>query len=250
MTSPSSVSLAGVRAILLDIEGTVAPVSFVYDVLFPYARRHLRDFLFETWEADEVQAAVAALATEYDADRAVSAPPLWPAPIFHAAVSDYALWLMDRDRKSPGLKALQGLIWQRGYNRGELRGELFADVAPACARWHDAGIRIAIYSSGSVLAQQLIFRTAPSGDLTPLISDYFDTAVGPKTAPDSYARIVSTLALQAASILFISDVTAELIAARDAGMRVILSVRPGNAPAAPAAGISAVTTFDSIVVSR
>ena len=140
----------------------------------------------------------------------------------------YVDWLMDRDRKSPGLKLLQGLIWERGYQAGELRGEVYPDVAPAIRRWRDAGIVVAIYSSGSELAQRLLFESTPAGDLTPLLSGFFDTAVGAKTSVDSYTHIAQRLGEPPNACLFISDVTSELNAARAAGFATVLSLRPGN----------------------
>jgi enolase-phosphatase E1 len=199
------------------------------------------------WPDAGVRSAVLALAAAHRDDAAAGlAPPPWPSPPTASGVTAYALWLMDRDRKSPGLKTLQGLVWALGYERGELQGQLFDDVAPAFARVRAAGARIAIYSSGSVLSQRLIFQTTPDGDLTPLISAYCDTAVGPKTSRESYAGIAAALALPPASVLFVSDVTAELVAARDAGMRVALSVRPGNAPGTPLAGVPVWTDLASL----
>jgi enolase-phosphatase E1 len=142
---------------------------------------------------------------------------------------------MDRDRKSPGLKRLQGQIWEIGYRAGELRGDVFPDTAPAIRRWRAQGIDVAIYSSGSVLAQRHLFESTPAGDLTGLIRAFFDTAVGPKTASDSYIRIAQALGHEPSRILFVSDVTAELSAARAAGFQVRLSVRPGNPSQADAA---------------
>lgn len=233
---------AGIEIILLDIEGTTTPIAFVHDVLFSYARRTLHEFLIKTWASTAVQSAVTMLAAELARDVAgdvsVSASVgAWPTPPSPKAVEAYALWLMDRDRKSPGLKALQGLIWERGYREGALSGELFADVAPAFAAWRSRGIRIAIYSSGSVLAQKLLFSTTAAGDLTPSIDAFFDTAVGAKGEAASYARIASAMHVEPSRILFVSDVVAELNAAAAVGCRTALSVRPGNAPATPAADI-------------
>src|SRR4029453_10555879 len=128
-----------------------------------------------------------------DVARAAAPPPL-PADVSSGNAVDlepYVLWLMDRDRKSPGLKLLQGLIWQRGVADGTLRGELFPDVAPALARWRSRSIDVAIYSSGSVLAQRLIFGNTPAGDLTPSINQFFDATIGPKRSADSYPAIAS-----------------------------------------------------------
>ncbi len=150
---------------------------------------------------------------------------------------------MDRDRKAFGLKELQGLIWETGYREGILRGEIFPDVPDALARWKAAGIIVAIYSSGSVRAQQLLFRSTPLGDVTPLIEAYFDTTVGAKRDPDSYRRIADDLGRTPERLLFISDVPAELAAAREAGWAAVLCVRPGNAEASDAESIA---DFDAI----
>lgn len=243
-------SEAGVRAILLDIEGTTTPIAFVHETLFPFARRHLADFL----QAERDTPALHELAQRLAAERAAEArrgeqPPPWrtDSPDAQlASLAAYVGWLMDRDRKSPGLKELQGLIWERGYQAGTLRGEVFADVAPAMRRWRAAGLDIAIYSSGSELAQRRLFESTASGDLTPLIAAFFDTRVGPKTSEDSYAHIAAALRLAPAEVLFVSDVAAELQAARAAGFQVVLSVRPGNAPQPAVEGARTVHSFDEI----
>jgi len=218
----------GIHAVLLDIEGTTTPMAFVSDVLFPFARTHLRAFLQQNAGNAAVREAAALLRDEWKHDAAVDEkPPDWPDPT-PASASPYVEWLMDRDRKSPALKLLQGLIWQRGYAEGILRGDVFADVAPAFRRWRERGVAIAIYSSGSVLAQRLLFGTTPSGDLTGEVAAFFDTAVGPKRSRDSYRRIADRLRVPAPEILFVSDVRGELEAAQSAGCRVLLAVRPGN----------------------
>ena len=137
----------------------------------------------------------------------------------------YVHWLMDRDSKSTGLKALQGRIWEEGYRRGELRGEVYDDVPAAFRRWRDEGRRIAIFSSGSVLAQRLLFSHSTVGDLTPFIDAHFDTTTGPKRQPDSYTLIAGRLGLPPRSVLFASDVAEELDAARAAGMETALCAR-------------------------
>jgi len=138
---------------------------------------------------------------------------------------------MDRDRKSTGLKSLQGKIWEEGYRSRELRSEVYPDVPPALERWRRRGVDIAIYSSGSVQAQRSLFSNASVGDLGGFISGYFDTTTGPKTAPDSYTRIAAALHRSPSEVLFVSDVAAELDAARTAGMRTALCMRtPGRAP--------------------
>lgn len=231
----------GVRLVLLDIEGTSTPMSFVYDVLFPYARARLSAFLRAHIADEEIRDVLATLRVEWQEDaRAGEEPPPWALADVPAAAR-YLEWLMDRDRKSPPLKRIQGLIWQDGFGRGELRGDLFPDVAPAFARWKNAGIDIAIYSSGSVLAQKLIF----AGQLAS-IAAFFDTAVGPKRSVDSYTRIAKELGKPPGEILFVSDVPEELNAALDAGMQIVLAVRPGNKPVDGPASIDEVGSFDEI----
>lgn len=235
-------SSTAVKAIVLDIEGTTTPITFVYDVLFPFARAHLRAYLQDPKNSDALREPLRRLREEWDADA-----DRGPTEGGHFEHAKYVEWLMDRDRKSPGLKLLQGQIWEQGYRSGELHGDVFGDVAPALRRWHDAGIVVAIYSSGSELAQRLLFGSTSQGDLTPLIDRFFDTAVGAKQAPDSYRRIARELGRPADEILFISDVTAELEAARSAGCQTLLCVRPGNRPQSPDSH-RAVRSFDDVAV--
>jgi enolase-phosphatase E1 len=221
------------KGILLDIEGTTTPISFVYDVLFPYARAHASEYLDED--------AQRSLKVEYDADVARG---VTPTPWGSSALP-YVYWLMDQDRKSTALKTLQGRIWQEGYRRGELHGEVFPDVPPALQRWTDAGIDVCIYSSGSILAQQLLFSTTPFGDLTRYLKGYFDTTTGAKVDASSYEKIAGSFALPSSEILFISDVTRELDAANTAGMQVKLAIRPGN-PAQPSNVYPGITNFSEV----
>ena len=155
-------------------------------------------------------------------------PPGWDGSA--AAAARYARWLMDQDRKLTALKSLQGRIWAEGYADGRLRGQVYDDVPPALARWTGAGRRVAIFSSGSVLAQKLIFGHSDHGDLTPFLSGYFDTTTGPKREADSYRRIATALGEAAGAGLFVSDVVAELDAARHAGMATALAVRTPPSP--------------------
>jgi enolase-phosphatase E1 len=235
----------GIRSVLLDIEGTTTPIAFVYDVLFPYARARLPQLLRDRAASPEVRAAIDRLRSEWADDSAAGRnPPAWSDDDSAGA---YALWLMDQDRKSPGLKTLQGLVWDAGYRSGALQGEVFSDVPAALTAWRRDGLEIAIYSSGSVLAQRLLFGTTRYGDLTPLVAAFFDTGVGPKTDAGSYRRIADALQRRPAEVLFVSDVAAELDAARAAGMAVALSIRPGNRDAAVAADIPIVRRMDEIV---
>jgi enolase-phosphatase E1 len=224
----SALALNDLRAILLDIEGTTTPIAFVHQVLFPYVRRRLHDYLEQHVGDPSVRADVALLHAEYAAESSHSPDlPAWNPEA-------YVYWLMDRDRKSTALKALQGRIWEEGYRAGELRGkgEVYPDVRPALERWHAAGKTIAIFSSGSVQAQRNLFANTTAGDLSPLLSGYFDTTTGPKREADSYRRIAAALRQPANVVLFVSDVSAELDAALAAGMQTALCVRGAAPPSA------------------
>ena len=243
-----SVDLSGhaIRVVLLDIEGTTTPIAFVHEVLFPYARAHLAAFLRAPASAPTVTEVRRLLTAEYadDLSRGAPVPPGPPTSI--EALEAYATWLMDRDRKSQGLKLLQGEIWEQGYQAGELRGQVFADVPDAIRRWHRAGLRVAIYSSGSELAQRRLFESTKQGDLTPLILAFFDTRMGAKVDPRSYGRIATALGVPPTAIVFVSDVTAELAAARGAGLEVVLSVRPGNSPQPDGTAYPRVESLDQL----
>ena len=228
-----SAGRGSIRAILLDIEGTTTPIDFVFKMLFPYARRRVRDFVFTHALQPGVRADVEALAAQHMSDASANLnPPAWAVQSSAeelASATTYALWLMDRDSKCTALKSLEGKIWQEGYDNRELHGEVYPDVVPALERWSRQGKAIAIFSSGSILAQKLLFRTTPAGDLARYFCAHFDTTIGPKTAPESYAKIAQALALEPPAILFISDVAKELDAAHSAGMQTALAVRPGTA---------------------
>ena len=223
---------ARIRAILLDIEGTTTPVDFVYGVLFPFARARVEEFLRRHHADPDVQQDLDALRRQCAAE-AQQAPDLvpWrddsPASRVKSAVA-YIHWLMDRDRKFPALKSLQGKIWEAGYRGGDLRGQVYRDVGPAFARWRRQNRAIAIFSSGSVLAQKLLFAHSTAGDLTPFIGAYFDTTTGPKQDQQSYRRIAEVLGRAPGEILFLSDVGDELDAARRAGFETQLCVRAGG----------------------
>jgi enolase-phosphatase E1 len=208
-----------IKAILLDIEGTVAPISFVHEVLFPYARQQLPEYLREHWDASAVVEARRMI----DPASAAFAESSWAQ--LNTIISD----LMDRDVKSTGLKQLQGLIWERGYRAGAFVSPVFADVPPALVRWNAAGKTVAIYSSGSVAAQKVFFRHTNFGDLTPHLAGHFDTTTGTKRSPQSYSAIAAALGVPAETVLFLSDVAEEVQAAGTAGMAGLVAVRPGNA---------------------
>jgi enolase-phosphatase E1 len=218
----AGLAAAGVRVILLDIEGTTTPVDFVYQTLFPFARERMHEYLRTHSGDDEVQRAIEELRTEQRADG---------RPVDESAAA-YALRLMDLDRKSTPLKRLQGLIWESGYATGELKGEVYPDVAPALERWTRTGLGVGIFSSGSVLAQKLLFGHSSAGDLTRFLRWHFDTQVGSKLEAESYRRIAAALGGPPSGVLFVSDVGRELDAARAAGLPTRLCVRaPAELPA-------------------
>lgn len=222
-----------IRAILTDIEGTTSSLSFVKDVLFPYARVHLADFIRQHGHEVEVRKLLGQVSKEagatLDDEQAIEQLQQW----------------MAEDRKVTPLKSLQGLIWEAGYRNGDFQGHIYDDAAERLRQWHQKGLRLYVYSSGSVYAQKLLFAHTSHGDLTPLFSDYFDTTSGAKQDADSYRNIAGEIArdftgdfaaehvdepsaassLPPDAILFLSDIEAELDAARDAGMKTCWLVR-------------------------
>lgn len=207
------------RAIVTDIEGTTSAISFVKDVLFPYADTHLDAYVATHRDEPEIERALreaAAEAGEPDADDARI------LTFLHA-------WIAE-DRKTTPLKTLQGLIWTAGYARNELQGHVYPDVPPVLTAWRAAGIELYIYSSGSVAAQRVLFAHTFAGDLTTLFSGYFDTTTGPKREAASYAEIAAVTGFRAVEMLFLSDIEQELDAARASGMQTARLVRPADTP--------------------
>ena len=228
---------ARIQAVLLDIEGTTTSIDFVYHTLFPYARRHVAEFVERHYGTEDLRLNLDQLHREWETDaRQNSECPAWRAESRQAEIESviaYVHWLMDHDRKSTPLKWLQGKIWESGYQSGELRGHVYPDVPAAFARWQKKGKTISIFSSGSVLAQRLLFAHTTAGDLTPFIRAYFDTTTGAKAEPESYKKIADSLAVTPSAILFLSDSLTELNAARSAGMKTALSTRPEKPPTGP-----------------
>lgn len=218
----------GAEAVLIDIEGTTTSISFVYDVLFPYAEERLEAFCSRPDPGPELAEAIARLKREHADETGQGAA----VPAFGNG-APYARHLMRQDRKSTGLKLLQGLIWDEGYRSGVLRSHVFPDVPPALAAWTRSRVRLRVFSSGSVHAQKLLFGHTEAGDLSPLFEGFHDTTTGPKQEPASYRAIAAAFSLPAASILFLSDVRGELDAASEAGFKTGLLLRPGNRPADP-----------------
>ncbi len=219
---------SGIRCVLLDIEGTTSSIAFVYDVMFKYAREHLRAFLEERIDEEDVQSAVLQMRQDLN-DPAWCSPKLDRSHRIDLIERCVREW-MDADRKATGLKTLQGLIWQDGFASGQLRSHLFPDVVTALRRWKDLGLSLRIYSSGSIRAQQLFFGHTESGNLLELFEAHYDTTTGNKREKESYLRIAGEASLEPNQILFVSDLPAELDAASLAGMQVVASCRPGNAP--------------------
>jgi enolase-phosphatase E1 len=240
-----------IRVLLLDIEGTTTPIDFVYKTLFPHASRKVETFLREHSGEAEIAALVRDLRGQREADEAAGLQPTaWrddsggQATILSAV--EYVHWLMAKDSKCTPLKALQGKIWQQGFDAGELHGEVYDDVRRAFARWRRQGREICIYSSGSVLAQQMLFRTVVSGNLTVHIARFFDTQTGIKTAAESYRKIAASLGREVQEFLYVSDAPKEIEAALAGGMRAILCDRNAPAKGLPSAS-RAIHSFDEVL---
>ncbi len=235
--------------LLLDIEGTTTAIDYVYSVLFPYADEHLNEYVFGLPDSDELAGHAAAFQAQFEADAAAGvnavAIPVGAGDTQRQAIVDAARLHMKTDRKTTALKALQGRVWRSGYMKGQLRGHVYDDVPVAFRRWAAAGHTLHIYSSGSVEAQRLIFGHSIAGDLTPLLTQYFDTTTGPKKEAGSYRKIASELGVSPADVTFFTDNGDEAAAARDSGMRVVVVRRPDDPSPAPG-GFLVVTTFDGL----
>ena len=218
-----------IRAIVTDIEGTTSSLSFVKDGLFPYARARIAGFVREHAARTEVARALEQARDIMAEEQGVDAADL----DLERVIAQLERWI-DEDRKVTPLKQLQGLIWERGYRDGGLFGHLYPDAVAALRRWHEQGIALYVYSSGSIHAQKLLFGHTVEGDLTPLFKGYFDTTTGGKQDAESYRRIVAAIGLPTAEILFLSDIEAELDAARAAGMQTCQLVREGDLATAAA----------------
>jgi len=224
-----------IRAILTDIEGTTSSLSFVKDVLFPYARERIAQYVSS--HAAEPQFLPLLDAVRASAGRSDMG--------VDEIAAQLVAWI-DEDRKDTTLKAIQGMIWEQGYGDGDFHGHIYADAVAGLRRWHGQGIRLYVYSSGSVLAQQLLFAHTEFGDLTDLFSGYFDTRSGAKQQSDSYRTIAREIGLPPQEILFLSDIGAELDAARAAGMQTCQLVRDGTLDTA--ASHPQATDFDHVIL--
>jgi enolase-phosphatase E1 len=220
------------RAILTDIEGTTSSLSFVKDVLFPYAREKLPAFLGA--HADEPAVRDLLHQVSIEAGKTLND---------QEAVTQLREWI-DQDRKVTPLKALQGLVWEAGYRNGDYQGHMYDDAVAYLRQWHEEGLKLYVYSSGSVYAQKLLFGHTAFGDLTPLFSGFFDTNIGHKQEAGAYRHIAEAIGLPAGEILFLSDIEAELDAASRAGMATCWLVREGELD--ETASHRQVRTFDQI----
>lgn len=223
-----------IKAIVTDIEGTTTSLSFVKDVLFPYARAHMEAFIRSHAQDPKVQEQMLAVCKEVGKE------------INQQEIIRQLLQWIDEDRKITPLKALQGMIWEAGYKSGDYTGHVYADAATNLNKWHDQGVKLYVFSSGSVQAQKLIYGYSDAGDLTPLFRGYFDTRIGSKRETAAYGHIIETIGEPADTILFLSDVKEELDAASQAGMKTVWLVRDGIVD--PNSVHKQVSNFDQITL--
>jgi enolase-phosphatase E1 len=205
--------MPAVQAVLCDIEGTTSSLTFVHDVLFPLSYDRMEDFIKQNWNSDLIRQEIQQINCE-NPDEVIQTLRSW----------------IKEDRKEGTLKSIQGKIWKDAFESGKIRGHVYQDVPPNFQKWRDSGIKICIYSSGSIEAQKLLFHYSEAGDLRQFIASYFDTTTGPKRESLSYKKIASELSLPAANILFLSDVQSELDAARNAGMQTTQLLREAATP--------------------
>lgn len=205
-----------IKAIVTDIEGTTSSLSFVKDVLFPYAREHMASYVREHASNATVAALLDDVRAEVGQDLSIE-----------EVIEQLIRWI-DEDRKITPLKTLQGLMWEEGYKQGDFTGHIYNDAMKNLAVWHQQGISLYVYSSGSVYAQKLLFGYTEYGDLNKLFSGYFDTKIGAKIDAASYEKIAQAIGVDPADIMFLSDIEAELNAARAAGMQTTWLVREGT----------------------
>ena len=224
-----------IKAVVTDIEGTTSSIRFVHDVLFPYARAHMAEFVRCHAEDPHVVAYLndVRLAAGKDLD-------------LEGVIRQLIQWI-DEDKKATPLKALQGLIWEKGYQDGDFHGHIYPDAYENLKQWHAAGIKLYVYSSGSVYAQKLLFGHTEYGDLNELFNGHFDTTIGAKQAAESYLRILEQLAIPGKEVVFLSDVEAELAAATAAGMQTYWLVRDGIPE--QSAAYPQVANFNEIILS-
>lgn len=221
------------KTILTDIEGTTSSLSFVKDVLFPYTRERMAEYVRQHAQEFSVK-------KELEEVRQLSGKNLNNSEIIEQLIR----WI-DEDKKITPLKSLQGMIWENGYKKGDFKGHVYEDAARNLKKWKQAGLKLYVFSSGSVQAQKLLFAHTDYGDLTPLFSGYFDTTIGNKREANSYRKIAESIGIPPGEILFLSDIREELDAARSAGMPVTWLLRDGALN--PNATLRQVQNFDEIL---
>lgn len=234
--------------ILLDIEGTTSSIDFVHEVMFPFARKRVPDFVTSNWDSDDLNGCIELLAN----DLGKSSVESWlsgDTETNQQTVIDAVTDMIDNDVKATGLKQLQGIIWKSGFHSGEMVAHLYDDSAPAIKEWKKQGLDLRIYSSGSIAAQKLFFGHSVAGDLLNLFSAHYDTTTGPKKEAESYRKIAADVGVDANQIVFVSDVPAELDAAAEAGLQTVLSIRPGNAAVENVDDYQAIQSFASLQIS-
>jgi len=227
--------LENVKAVLLDIEGTTTPLSFVHDKLIGYVKDNLKEYLTSRWENEEVQSDVDALREQAAADKEAAAEGVVEVAAKEEeqekavqSVVDNVLWQIESDRKSASLKQLQGHMWRDAYKTGKVQGEVFDDVIDALKAFKASDRKVYLYSAAAVDTQKLHFGYSEKGDLSEFIAGNFDTSVGPKTEKDSYSAIVGEIGVSAEEILFVTDLPKEAAPAAEAGIKVAVIVRDGN----------------------
>ena len=246
MSQPAAIQLTA-RGILLDIEGTTSSISFVHDVMFPFVRERLNEFLASNFARSDVATACEQIARDAEKPSLSEWSNASGASALELVIAEVHR-LMDGDVKATGLKALQGLIWSDGFHEGKLRAHTYPDVIPQIRGWRGNGLDVRIYSSGSIAAQKLFFgHVAELGNCLDLFTGHYDTTIGSKREASSYRRVAADWGLPPAEIIFVSDVGGELSAAAEADLQVVASVRPGNAPLEATLPYARVTSFEMLL---
>ncbi len=241
--------LTGITHILLDIEGTTCPIEFVTGVLFPFAESRIESFLLEHHNEEAVNRLLqdTELAWQNDTDQSATAMRRQSHQRDINAIAKYLILLIRQDRKLTALKDIQGMVWEEGYLKGDITAPLYEDVPIALKQWHENGLTLSVYSSGSVPAQKLLYGYSRSGDLRGLFSHWFDTRIGPKQDPSSYTAISEAMQVSSKKILFISDSLAECKAADAAGLAVLFSDRPGN-PCNDGSPFTSIRDYNDLII--
>lgn len=229
--------LQGIRAVILDIEGTTTPIAFVKENLFPYVKNNVKTYLEKNFDILETQEDIEGLRQQAEKDVHDDVEGLIVIPqreshdrdVIIDSVVKNVLWQMNLDRKTTALKTIQGHMWREAFQTGRIHGEVYDDVVPALKKFVSKNFKVYIYSSGSIEAQKLLFGYSTFGNILKFFSGHFDTTIGAKVETDSYRRIATNVGEPSSNILFLTDLPKEAIAARDAGMRTFLVVREGNA---------------------